>query len=96
MRTARPMNLDVLIVELKTAETRGGKQDIIKGDRRKISKRSIQPGTFHGRKMARRALNRMIAITGVYEPSCRFAMTFFLPLREENMLLFTIVADLYL
>lgn len=38
----------------------------------------------------------MIAITNVYEPLCRFAtMTFFLPLREESMLLFTVAAGLY-
>lgn len=47
--------------------------------------------------MARRALNRMIAITNVYELLCRFAtMTFFLPLREESMLLFTVATGLYL
>lgn len=34
-----------------------------RGQREGLSKRSLLPRPFHGRKMARRALNRMIAIT---------------------------------
>lgn len=48
--------------------------------------------------MAEKTLNRTIGIAGVYEePSRRFAtMTFFLSLREESVLPFTVAADSYL
>lgn len=46
--------------------------------------------------MAERTLNRTIAIAGVYEPSFRATMTFFLSLREESVLPFTVAADSYL
>lgn len=45
-------------------ETRRCEQDIMKEGRGRVfSKRSLLPRPFHGRKMVRRALNRMIAIT---------------------------------
>lgn len=47
--------------------------------------------------MAERTLNRTITIVGVCEPSRRsVTMTFFLSLREESVLPFTVAADSYL